>query len=618
MSNPLQAPPQFENDLSAQLREERRQNALLLDSVVPIGLALLRETDLPRLLEMILCEAQRLASADGATLYMRKNDTLEFFMARNTSLGLKMGGVDGPAVTFAPLHLMRQDTGEPNLTSAACYSALRHETLNLEDIHHNTKFDFIGSRRFDELHDYHTYSLLTVPLSDAEGATVAVLQLINAVDPKTGAHVAFAGSVQKVVEALAALAAGALESFAVKARLYEEQQRYLRNLETTQERLRSELSEAERYVRAILPPPEEGPPLKIEWLLAPCSELGGDSFGYHKIDPDHWAFYILDVCGHGVGAALLSVTAIKVLRASALPSVDFRDPGQVLTALNNQFLMRNQNNIYFTIWYGVYRISTRELRFANAGHAPAILADTDAGKATRISAPGMVLGAVENKVYRTHGTILPPGAILYLISDGTYEIRLADGTMWPFDQFLRLLGNQPPGEPGTLQGLHDQISAQRHPHRLEDDFSVVRVFTGRARQKYFSAPTTLEGILEPMHDALAFLKESGACPHALFVGELVLEEILTNIAKYAHDEPAGHRIDLHAMVGDGNITLEFRDDGRPFDPLKAPAPTLGQPVKTQKLGGRGLFLVRKHATEKLYRREANQNILTLGFPAQQS
>jgi serine phosphatase RsbU (regulator of sigma subunit) len=463
-------------DLRRALEEERRHTALFTESLIPIGLALLRETDLTKLLEMILREAQRLSAADGATLYMRRGDQLEFFMVLNYSLGLAMGGSSGHAITFPPLLLNRSEDGKPNLGSAACYSVLKRRTLNLENIYEHENFDFSGSRRFDDYYGYHTTSLLTVPLTGADGEPVAVLQMINALDPETHAAVPFSPSIQRVVESLAALAAGALESFGVKERLYQQQQLYLRNLETTQARLREELDEAEKYVRAILPPFCDGP-LKIDWLLAPCSELGGDSFGYHELDTDHWALYVLDVCGHGLSAALLSVTANKVLQFDALPNVDFRDPGAVLTALNDEFLMCHQNNMYFTIWYGVYRLSTRELRFASAGHAPALRVDPVRQTAAKLTAPGLVLGARAGKIYTAQSTVLPPGAVLYLLSDGTYEIHLPDGTMWPFAEFLRLLVSLPPGDPGALGQLHAAISRLRAPERLEDDFSIVRILT---------------------------------------------------------------------------------------------------------------------------------------------
>ena len=74
----------------------------------------------------------------------------------------------------------------------------------------------------------------------------------------------------------------------------------------THNRLQRELRDAERYVRAILPVPISDP-FAVDWRFVPSTELGGDSFGYHWIDSEHFALYLLDVCGHGVGAALLSV-----------------------------------------------------------------------------------------------------------------------------------------------------------------------------------------------------------------------------------------------------------------------------------------------------------------------
>ena len=110
-----------------------------------------------------------------------------------------------------------------------------------------------------------------------------------------------------------------------------------------------------------------------DWRFIPSAELGGDSFGYHWLDDEHFAFYLLDVSGHGVGSALLSVSAMNALRSQALPQTDFRLPGQVLGALNNAFQMDQQNGLFFTIWYGVYHKPTRRLDFSGGGHPPGLL-----------------------------------------------------------------------------------------------------------------------------------------------------------------------------------------------------------------------------------------------------
>ena len=81
-------------------------------------------------------------------------------------------------------------------------------------------------------------------------------------------------------------------------------------LKASQEELAEELSMAADYVVSILPQPiaeERG--IHTEWTFIPSARLGGDSFGYHWIDEDHFAIYLLDVCDHGVGPALLSVSA---------------------------------------------------------------------------------------------------------------------------------------------------------------------------------------------------------------------------------------------------------------------------------------------------------------------
>ena len=91
--------------------------------------------------------------------------------------------------------------------------------------------------------------------------------------------------------------------------------------------MKEELENAANYVISILPPPmDDGP--TAQWRFIPSLDLGGDSFGYHWIDDDHFAVYLLDVCGHGVGPALLSVSVINTLRSGALSNTDFRTPAR--------------------------------------------------------------------------------------------------------------------------------------------------------------------------------------------------------------------------------------------------------------------------------------------------
>lgn len=238
-------------------------------------------------------------------------------------------------------------------------------------------------------------------------------------------------------------------------------------LQRTQDRLQEELTEAANYIFSILPEPRKEVPC-TEWLLVPSTELGGDSFGYHEIDDDHMAFYLLDVCGHGVGAALLSVTAINVLRSAALPRTDFREPGAVLSALNDAFPMEKQHNMYFTMWYGVYRRSTGELRYSSAGHPPSILRKKDGGVVT-LATPGIAVGMMEGMMYRTAHCMVEAGDRLHIVSDGTFEVETAPGEMLEFQAFVDKMSQSQPNE------VLEWVRGLNGPGALPDDFSLLAI-----------------------------------------------------------------------------------------------------------------------------------------------
>jgi len=137
--------------------------------------------------------------------------------------------------------------------------------------------------------------------------------------------------------------------------------------------LNQELAEAAQYVKTILPQPITEGVIRTDWRFVPSTSLGGDAFGYHWLDENHFAIYLIDVSGHGVGAALLSVSVMNVLRSQSLPNTDFKDPEQVLEPLNVAFPGEENNDMFFTIWYGVYKKGTRKLIYASGGHPPAYI-----------------------------------------------------------------------------------------------------------------------------------------------------------------------------------------------------------------------------------------------------
>jgi HD-GYP domain-containing protein (c-di-GMP phosphodiesterase class II) len=184
-----------------------------LELLLRVGVALSAETDTNRLLETILLEAKELTRADGGTLYLRQDeDSLHFAIMRTDSLGIAIGGTTGRPTTLPPIPLRDPDTGAPNNRHIASFAALRKKSINIPNAYDTTRFDFSGTKAFDARNGYRSVSFLTIPMLDAEGRVVGVLQLINSRDAKTNEVVPFDDLDQQTVEVLASQAGVSLQN----------------------------------------------------------------------------------------------------------------------------------------------------------------------------------------------------------------------------------------------------------------------------------------------------------------------------------------------------------------------------------------------------------------------
>ncbi len=267
----------------------------------------------------------------------------------------------------------------------------------------------------------------------------------------------------------------------VIARIRYHSKGYINLLErnAAQAALKAELEDGARYVRSLFPPAEDSAQLTTDWVFMASTDLAGDTFGYHWLDDEHYAVYLLDVCGHGVGAALHSVSALNVMRAQSLPKVDFRQPGEVLGALNETFDMDKHNEMYFTMWYGVYRPADGLLRYASGGHPPAVLIEPGATgdeHIRRLGTPGMVIGGMPGMKYATHECNVKSGQKLYVFSDGVYEVDYADGSgMMTEDEFAAELAQPASTGMAKVQAMVDFVRKAQGKDAFEDDFSLIEI-----------------------------------------------------------------------------------------------------------------------------------------------
>jgi sigma-B regulation protein RsbU (phosphoserine phosphatase) len=265
-------------------------------------------------------------------------------------------------------------------------------------------------------------------------------------------------------------------------RLYQAQERLkvlAEELQRQKRRLDMELAEAASYVKSLLPGVIRGP-VSVDSRFVPFQELGGDSYDYFWLDEDHFVMYLADASGHGLAAALPSISVHNQLRSRAL-SVDLRDPATVLTTLNAAFQMDHQQGRYLTMWYGVFRLSTRTLRFASAGHPPALLCPGDGSLPMHwLRGQGTALGLFEDSIFRSDAISVGPGSCLLVYSDGIYEFIKLTGLIGSLPEFMNLVEENRSllqGEIG-LDGFLGHIAAATVGAKYMDDCSVFKATLG--------------------------------------------------------------------------------------------------------------------------------------------
>ncbi|HTG43775.1 MAG TPA: SpoIIE family protein phosphatase [Verrucomicrobiae bacterium] len=259
-----------------------------------------------------------------------------------------------------------------------------------------------------------------------------------------------------------------------KKRLRDQEQKIYRALVASQQKIAANLGEAAQHVVSLLPR-KMTVPFIADYLFQPCSELGGDIFGYHWLDQRHFAIYLLDVSGHGIGAALLSVSVMNVLRSRTMGGVNFCSPAEVLGALNEMFQMENHNNLFFTIWYGVYDTQTRALRYASAGHPPALLIRQDSLLPLiplRTDSPA--IGCLVDYLALEAEISIGPSDRLLVVSDGVFELVKTDGTPATYSDLEVIVAQLAPSglDPGRILSEAQRLQGQAN---FEDDFSLLLV-----------------------------------------------------------------------------------------------------------------------------------------------
>jgi len=244
-------------------------------------------------------------------------------------------------------------------------------------------------------------------------------------------------------------------------------------LEESQNALNAELARAAEYALSLFPRPLVKGPVQADWRMTASAHLGGDGLGYHWLDPEHFAFYLLDVSGHGVKSALLSVSILHVLRTCGLANVDCSDPGAVLSALNQTYLARRQSELYFTIWYGVLNVQTRQLRYSAGGHPPAIVRSRN-GENLRLTANAPPVGCFSDVEFPSDQILLAVPTDIYVFSDGMFDMQRREGAR-ALDSLVEFLLEPSATDGRSVEEVRLRAMELLDGRPLPDDCSILKL-----------------------------------------------------------------------------------------------------------------------------------------------
>jgi phosphoserine phosphatase RsbU/P len=300
----------------------------------------------------------------------------------------------------------------------AGYVAETGESLLLNDVRTDARFDPSTDLRTG----FTTRTMLCVPLRKLDGAVMGALQAINA---RAGA---FSTDDLAYLESFAAVAAVAVEreqltQAALRAHL-----------------ISTELELARKIQARLLPTPGAislPQPFSAWGMSQACYDVGGDTYDAVMLPSGECAFWVADVSGKGIGAALLMTTLQTDLRALVRTE---RDLARLASELNKKVTEVAPLGTYATLFLGVLSAEFELLRYINAGHLPPLWLQRRISDDRDFEASGMPVGLLPGSEYEAGVVRFVAGERLALFSDGVTDAENTAGQTYDFEGLKASLG----------------------------------------------------------------------------------------------------------------------------------------------------------------------------------
>ena len=379
-------------------------------------------------------------------------------------------------------------------------------------------------------------------------------------------------------------------------------------LRRRQKLIDDDLRAAADIQRALLPRgPLELPGLRATSFFLPSHHVGGDIFNLQRLGADHAAIWVLDVSGHGVGAAMVTVSvAQRLLPQGGIvagdpldPAARPAEPADVLAKLDAEYPMERFDR-FFTITYLLIDLRTGRVRYSSAGHPPPILQRKD-GTLTALEEGGTLVG-LGGSSFAQGEAWLRPGDRLVLYTDGLVDYQGRAASAFGAERLESALAE--------TRSLSLDEAGDALVHRVlghgdaappDDDLTVLVVeWQGaEAPSLQLGLYSTLAHVREGAAWLRQFLSREGVSTEDQDALELVFVESANNAVLHAYKSEPNHRVDLDCRVLPDRILMTIRDHGTPMPTaaLDRELQPEGTAVKDLAESGRGGVLLRSLADE---------------------
>ena len=357
---------------------------------------------------------------------------------------------------------------------------------------------------------------------------------------------------------------------------------------------------------SVFPPYPNRKDFSIYASMNAAKEVGGDFYDFYLVDENHLAFVVADVSGKGIPGAMFMMTSKTLIKSFAESGLPVHE---VLTNVNTQLCQNNEAGMFVTAWMGILDLQTGLIKFANAGHNPPLVKHKDGSYEFLKGKVNFVLAGMDMVKYKEQELQLQPGDEIYLYTDGVTEAHNSNKELFGENRLLESLNStKGMSVEDICKKVKEDVDAFVCDAEQFDDITMLCVQLNEIDSyNGITVVPSMETVPQVAEFMETEMEKFEISPKISMKMLIAIDEIYSNIVRYSGATEAIVSI----KKSDNTLKLQFKDNGKPYNPLDSKEPDIIASAEDRSIGGLGIFMVKKMLDKVEYKYVDNYNILTL-------